>query len=868
MKMGDKQLVMSDSPDDVAVLSFQQDNTNVKSSPPTLIIQKVYSNFELNIEKNLHKKAAACTRNDIKIERKRGQGGFIISLNPAIYELYKHAIRSMYGSLKSQCEVKVRLDVDEQNNQHRDVIQVTTSGKSFYTINLFHTTSRMQINGRHMLKFIDQDLLLCEQLVNQYLVSSGLSKEQCKALVQDTLKQVLSDSQAGNQPESNNNSQVTVSVASSATNTKAPAITVEPNEDLDNDSLADTDSSFNDSVETIENVAIESQPIDNTQNPNLLPENTKDTKDTSITTQHADDSTGLPTAVVNGLESPSSASQDSKPAENSNPDGSTNLPAAESNLPDASQPTMVPIMDQINLLASKIETITAQNKTTNELLRKLSDKVAECTSLKSELENTQELNRTLLKEMESLKCKLGEPHPGKNKSPVSHSVPTSECLLIGDDTLTSAAKFLCNEITFEHIEGATINDIHEALKKHYNDGQRYGRVIIQCGATNCESYQKVDANALASDYKLVVKEAKQLSNGNVTLSSVLPRSDNADMNVKALNAKIFKISEGEKCAYIDNDLNFRYVNGLPDLSVLDGQIPNLDGTKRLLSNMDLPLLDIPLKPNNDKNNVPKHSLPKPTQLPKGNRSSQHKGNEDEYVKVQGHKCTLSNFNRPAGGLYYYGQHFCHPEELYHYRKARYYYQDELAECFRWMDDPGEISRMSKMYVRESPEWREEGGKGEEIMYDILEIRAEQDINFRNELLSTGTKTLLHTVPDKFWGTGSYELPKPGQSPTGRNRFGTLLMQLRSKLQNEPSQKPPKKSPQVPHAPTYAEVTNNPSRYANPGSSAISNNRASHSHQPSCNFCGETGHLKDNCRHKAPVTCYQCGHQGHKQKHCT
>ena len=832
------------------VLSFQS------GDPLTNTIQQVYSDFTLNIEKNLHKKAKACSRNDIKIERKRGQGGFVITLHPAIYELYKQTIRTLYSSFNLE-EVEVRLDVDAEGNNHRDVISVKEAGKSFYTINLFHTTSRMQINGRQMVKFIQQDLPLCDQFVGKYLESAGQSKEECKNMLHSALNNFFLDQPSKSTPESKNHdtkkaidngSDVGPDAAIGSDVSSPSTVVALANDESSGESDESFSSADEDSIEVVTDTETSISPLVVADEPPLPNEALANTGTTSQPQESPDQTIPEPSQTI------------------------TDNTIVTNSPPDHSNPTTLDsksIMDLIGQLSSKINSISDQNQTTNNVLLQLSGQISECLSLKQELQKMQELNGALIKELESLRKEpYNEPTVSASKTQI-----TSECLLIGDDSLSSAAQFLCEEVTITHIEGATINDLHSVLSKQYSEGKRYGHVILQCGATDCESLQKINTDSVASNYKLLVKAAKQISNGKVTVSSVLPRSDSADMNVKALNQKIFKITESEKCRFIDNDLNFRYVNGLPDLGVLSGQVPNLDGTKRLLSNMELPVLSIsPKLPTSNPNlssKANKSSIPKqPTDNLGANKSSTTKqptNSSEGYVRVQGHKCTLSNFHKPPGGLSYFGEQFNSCEELYHYRKARYHYEDELAECFRWLDSPSEINKMSKMYIHESIEWNGEGGKGEEIMADVLAIRADQDREFRDELLSTGNKTLLHTVPDKVWGTGSYDLPKSGESPSGKNRFGVLLMQLRRKLQDDATRQPhPVKSPQLP---TYAEVTRSNAQAPIAGASVSYRKRATQSYQPLCIYCGESGHLREKCRHSGPITCYRCGGQGHKQKHC-
>lgn len=65
-----------------------------------------------------------------------------------------------------------------------------------------------------------------------------------------------------------------------------------------------------------------------------------------------------------------------------------------------------------------------------------------------------------------------------------------------------------------------------------------------------------------------------------------------------------------------------------------------------------------------------------------------------------------------------------------------------------------------------------------LMRILLQHRADQDPAFQNALLNSGFSRLSHTVPDAFWGTGSF---LQSTNFMGSNHFGTLLMELRSGL---------------------------------------------------------------------------------------
>ena len=529
-----------------------------------------------------------------------------------------------------------------------------------------------------------------------------------------------------------------------------------------------------------------------------------------------------------------------------------------------------PILSKLQQLSDKLDSLANLNNKVQELS-------LQCQTLTNELVKAQETNKSLQQQIE----KLSKETPPCFKQTVSQDRQQlqilSECILIGDDTISLANNYLCDGILVHNEEGGTIKDVRNCLQEKYLNGDRFGRVILQVGATDCEDSHNFNITAATAEYKLLIKEACQISNGNVTISSVLPRCDQNDKNVQALNKELYKLAEREKCLFINNDLNFRFINGFPDNAVLDGQLPNDLGIHRLLSNFELPFSkgkSIPVSSSvaksvpkltatqSNKSTKPRASLssskPTATQPNKPCITKSYTNSpkpQQDFVKVQGHRCKLSNFSQVNGGIVFDGNHFSTTEGCYHYKKAKFHGQSQLADCFQWMDNASDINKMSKMYIKESNDWLGEDGAAETIMYETLQIRAKQDKEFVSELLSTGSKTLLHTVPDKYWGSGSYELPGPNISPEGKNRFGVLLMRLRKELQSHPPNRKvllPTPCTQ-PRLPTYSDVLRN---------------NVQNQHQPTCNYCGESGHLQDNCRHNGPVKCYQCGREGHKIKHCS
>lgn len=144
--------------------------------------------------------------------------------------------------------------------------------------------------------------------------------------------------------------------------------------------------------------------------------------------------------------------------------------------------------------------------------------------------------------------------------------------------------------------------------------------------------------------------------------------------------------------------------------------------------------------------------------------------------------------------------------------------------------------MADQYINDSIDWQE--SESEYVMWDVLTLKAEQSQEFTSELMNTGNCELQHTVPDRYWGTGSTSVKK---SFDGLNRYGAHLEHLRSQLRSQ--------------------------KQANLKPRNLNRTMATHTNQPKCDFCGLTGHLKSQCYHGQPIKCYRCNYYGHKYKSC-
>ena len=109
--------------------------------------------YALNRDKALKKKSEATNREiTCNIEPKRG-GNFVINLSTAVYEIVKRAILQHYSQNYAE-RSEITSKKDENNSIVEHIVTLYKDNKKskknkLYTINLYHTTSRILTNGHH-----------------------------------------------------------------------------------------------------------------------------------------------------------------------------------------------------------------------------------------------------------------------------------------------------------------------------------------------------------------------------------------------------------------------------------------------------------------------------------------------------------------------------------------------------------------------------------------------------------------------------------------------------------------------------------------------------------------------------------------------
>ena len=520
-------------------------------------------------------------------------------------------------------------------------------------------------------------------------------------------------------------------------------------------------------------------------------------------------------------------------------------------------------------ILTQTQTASTTCTTNQNLVSQLAIKTGECENLTKKLQKAQAENSRLQETIKSLQHQKdirdgkkftfsAVTDPNINTTSQGPSLPvkskqtpvtTHECLLLGDCTIEDCASYLPAEIHVSCLPGAGVTEITKKLESVRSTGARYNHIILQVGTVNCTEKTPLSDFRVQHSKLLDVAKTCTTTNGKITVSSITPRTDNVEVN--DCRTKINKVAEENankfKLNHVNHDLNFTYANGEPDQTLLKGKGVYLsdNGTKRLLANLDLPIID-----RSPRRSEPVHDVQSVTQEKAiSDRVTSDKFDLSNAIPVQGAKCKLSMFH--PFRLQFSNISFDTPEHCLQFRRARASYQDELAYQFTTPHyyKPGEAKRLADAYIVDDPDWDGEDKLGEQVLKDILELRAEQDPSFCAALLDTNNRTLIHTVPDKFWGSGSYQLTAPVE---GKNRYGVLLMGLRDKLKSKLY--------------SHSNAEHDPSGYKNTPTGS-SGDCTYYSYKPLCDFCGMSSHMKDQCRYDKPLQCFSCYGYGHKAKQC-
>jgi ribA/ribD-fused uncharacterized protein len=152
---------------------------------------------------------------------------------------------------------------------------------------------------------------------------------------------------------------------------------------------------------------------------------------------------------------------------------------------------------------------------------------------------------------------------------------------------------------------------------------------------------------------------------------------------------------------------------------------------------------------------------------------------DNEVFFWGEHAPLSNFNSQYP-FHCDGKNFSCIEQLYSYKKAEHY-KDEMAKIKILSTDNPLTHKRTNIVGFNTRDWSQVSSS---IMKECLSPKAKTNPEWAQLLLNTGKKTLCEASPhDNYWGLGlglnDTNLLK--RDRWGKNKLGTLLMELRDSL---------------------------------------------------------------------------------------
>ena len=147
--------------------------------------------YTINRQKALNKKASACDRPPLTLELKDNGKQTVIVCNTGTYEVTRQCIIQYYTSISSRHAIDEITDCyDQVRAKVGDKIKIVNRTKlgagrlSKFTINQFHTTCRLHINGSAHSVFVEQDLPEIIKLLRRKLPAAAKLNERLRVLLE------------------------------------------------------------------------------------------------------------------------------------------------------------------------------------------------------------------------------------------------------------------------------------------------------------------------------------------------------------------------------------------------------------------------------------------------------------------------------------------------------------------------------------------------------------------------------------------------------------------------------------------------------------------------------------------------------------
>ena len=311
-----------------------------------------------------------------------------------------------------------------------------------------------------------------------------------------------------------------------------------------------------------------------------------------------------------------------------------------------------------------------------------------------------------------------------------------------------------------------------------------------------------------------------------------------------MNERISIVSETSDVEFVNNDLNFRFMNEIPDTTLLlpDGIHLSYEGVLRLLKNLDLH--------QKTKCNLKPESNALPAKRGAAERSDKskklHTKSKNGVTLFFGRESVFSNLHTETP-IFIDGKNFYCNEQYYTYEMARYFRDEDAARNALLIQDPYElVSLQKKIKNVDRKAWFNEAKR---TLFLANTAKYSQNSSAREALLRTGDNIIGEASYNRTWGIGSslYDPQSMNLNWKGQNTMGNILMDIRD---------------------THCQGQNKDQTFRSSTVSTPTRSSQSNQYDRFCWFCGESNHISKNCKHGQKVQCNSCLSLGHKAKFCS
>ena len=244
--------------------------------------------------------------------------------------------------------------------------------------------------------------------------------------------------------------------------------------------------------------------------------------------------------------------------------------------------SIVDVKGHLNFLQEKLESTNKEleflRETNNDLVKQLDTNNELLTTLKNEnIQLKDELKKMQLPQQttNSMNRQQTEPKPA---------------LVIGDSMVRNLHSADQKHLMIRTYSGAKMSIIKEKLNLYARDNKYFSSVYIVAGTNDC-SVTSINTDRITEDTLQTLETACKIAD-KVYLSSILPRTDNGEAQLKSenTNTRLRQLCPRmSKVTFVDHDRNFRLSdNSINDAySDRDGLHLNQSGCDRLVKNLKI-----------------------------------------------------------------------------------------------------------------------------------------------------------------------------------------------------------------------------------------------------------------------------------------